>query len=171
MRCLHCGAFITKKKAVPLSDGEICQKCFQSFGYRETEYPFVKHIKYDEIKKGKEALQKEATVKSTVGSISVRIKSASERPDVNATAAEVEVFEILCEMTGRDMRLTRTSDNYVQAQLGTWSFARFKFTPNAAWIAFPPLNSRKKNPLDTPDDVRELGRKVDAALVVVEENS
>lgn len=186
MRCIKCNKFLgLAAQGAPLKDKEwICNRCLEELGFNKKEdAPVLKLCTYDLIKDGKEAYQKRQNAaladfykqnikQAAKESITVKISSGSERPDVDATEQEFEIFEILQEMVAPvELELKRTADDYVVAKIGTWYFARFKFTDRTAWISFPPLNPKNKNELDDPEDVRDLARKVDAALVVVEENS
>lgn len=185
MRCLKCNKFLgLAAQGVPLMDKDwICNGCFEALGFdKKADRPLGKLLTYDLIKDGKEAYQKRQaellaeTYKENIkqaarDSLYVRVRSASERPEVDATEEEFEIFEILQEMASpHELELKRTSDSYVVATIGAWHFARFKFSDRTAWISFPPL-SKNKNELDEPEDVRDLERKIDAALVVIEENS
>jgi len=184
MICLHCEkSFLMKKAGVPCRDGWICNKCFEALGFDPSNRERHKYTKYEDLKNGREYYeahmwddtikrQKEDIKQAALDSLYVRTGSGSERPDVDATEDELKVFEILQDMVSPyELKFKRTSDSYVVATLGTWHFARFKFSDRTAWISFPPLNGKKKNELDEPEDVRDLARKIDAALVVIEENS
>ena len=75
-----------------------------------------------------------------------------------ATETEIEIFEILKDLTYSDeLRLVRKSDNYVSAVLGDWDLARFKYTPRAKWIMFPVVEvGSKKHKIEHPGDVRSF---------------
>jgi hypothetical protein len=74
-----------------------------------------------------------------------------------ATEDELEIFDHLCQMSGRDdIRLVRKSDNYVTAVIKDWDLARFKYTPRAKWIMFPVMErGSEKHRIDSPSDVED----------------
>ena len=83
-----------------------------------------------------------------------------------ATEDELEIFEIIKEMTGRDdVELVRKSDNYVSAILGDWDLARFKYTPRAKWVMFPCVElGSTKHRIESPDDVRDFTDELEMSL-------
>lgn len=181
MICLHCDKnFLMKKAGVPCRDGWICNKCFEALGFDPSDRDGYKYTNYEELKNGREYYmahlwddtierKKEEIKQAALDSVYVRVKSASERPDVDATDEEIEVFEILQEMVfPHELTLKRTSDSYVVASIGMQQIARIKYSDRAAWITFPML-SKNKNDLHDPEDVRDLARKVDASIVIYEE--
>lgn len=82
-----------------------------------------------------------------------------------ATEDELEIFEILQELTGSpDLRLVRKSDNYVSAVVGEWDLARFKYSPRAKWIMFPIMErGNTKNRIEKAEDVRGYSDKIAAS--------
>ena len=76
--------------------------------------------------------------------------------EIDATAEEIEIFEILLRITGaNDLRLTRKSDNYVSAVIGSWDVARFKYTPRTKWIMFPPVEiGSTKRRITSTDEIK-----------------
>ena len=86
-----------------------------------------------------------------------------------ATEGELEIFEALRSVTGRDdLELVRKSDNYVSAVIGDWDLARFKYTPRAKWIQFPTEAKPPKHKLDSPADVADLSDMVLSSLELIE---
>ena len=83
-----------------------------------------------------------------------------------ATENELEIFQVLIEMTGRDdLALVRKSNNYVSACLGEWDLARFKYTPRAKWIQFPIMEiSSVKHAIGSAEDVRQFTDEIKMSL-------
>ena len=89
--------------------------------------------------------------------------------DVNATAEEIKIFELLKESTGRNLSLVRRSDSYVTAALGEWDFARFKFTTRAKWIAFPTAEvGPPKHKITNPDEAVSFTDLIAESLAIIE---
>lgn len=101
-----------------------------------------------------------------------KIANYGQDRDVNAEPEELEIFEILVEMSClEDLALVRRSDNYVTAATGVADLARFKFTSRAKWINFPLIErGSAKHRFDAPEDVRvfsnEIIKSVEAAAKV-----
>lgn len=182
MRCEKCNKFLGLQiQGLQIKDCWVCNGCLEKLGFNKKEdAPVLKACTYDLIKDGKEAYQerqkammaelfKEDIKQAAIDSVSVRVKYGSERPDVDATDEELQVFEILQEMVSpHELELKRTADSYVVAMIGTQQIARIKYSDRTAWITFPML-SKNKNELYDPEDVRDLERKVDASIVIYEE--
>ena len=91
----------------------------------------------------------------------IRFAHYGEEREVDATDKELEIFELLKDLSGRELRLTRKSDSYVTATLGEWDLARFKFTDRAKWIMFPVIErGSTKNRIVRPEDVRGFSDKI-----------
>lgn len=103
----------------------------------------------------------------------IKFANYGQERDLEATAEEMEVFEILQEMVApHELRFVRKSDNYVSAKLGDWDLARFKYTDRTAWIFFPTLEQqRDKHRLDSPEDIRDLAETVRNNLAHIEKYS
>lgn len=88
----------------------------------------------------------------------IKISDFGQERERIATESELEIFEIIKEITGRDdLRLVRKSNDYVSALLGEWDLARFKYTPRAKWIVFPVIDlGSSKRRINAPEDVREF---------------
>ena len=87
----------------------------------------------------------------------IKFANYGQQRDLNATAQEIEIFEIIKEMAApADLELLRKSKDYVTAALGEWDLVRIKYTDRAKWIAFPTVESgSKKHRITTPTDVKE----------------
>lgn len=70
-----------------------------------------------------------------------------------ATEGELAIYNKLIEMSGRDLKLIRRSDDYVTAVLGEWDIARFKYSPRAKWVMFPCVPKAPKNYISSPEEV------------------
>lgn len=83
-----------------------------------------------------------------------------------ATESELEIFEVIKTVTGRDdLQLVRKSDDYVTALLGDWDLARFKYTPRAKWIVLPVIEAgSKKHRFESPGDVAEYAEQLKASV-------
>lgn len=78
-----------------------------------------------------------------------------------ATESEVEIFELLQQMAGVELRLVRVSDNYVTAKYGEWDLARIKYTNKAKWVFFPIFETQKeRHVIKAPEDVAEFAELV-----------
>lgn len=88
----------------------------------------------------------------------IKLNDYGQERERIATESELEIFEIIKEITGRDdLRLVRKSNDYVSALLGEWDLARFKYTPRAKWIVFPVIDlGSSKRRINAPEDVREF---------------
>lgn len=99
----------------------------------------------------------------------VRFSHYGEERDVNATDGELQMFEIVAELSGREPRLTRKSDSYVTAVLGEWDLARFKYSSRAKWIMFPVFErGGTKNRISCPEDVRGFADKIVESVAHIE---
>lgn len=84
-----------------------------------------------------------------------------ELRDVNANNEEVQIFNILLDMS-EHLEIVRVSDNYLTARLGEWDVARFKFTQRAKWIYFPIFEKQsERHKIETPEDVRNYAELVE----------
>lgn len=175
MKCTHCGKFLFKKNAIQIADGDLCPNCFKSFGYDQSEAYYVTYIKYDDIKRGKEALRAESkqAMAAEYAKTLIKFPKYGQERDIEATPEESQIFEILQEMTApKEIRLVRVSDNYVSAKLGDWDLARFKYTDRTAWIFFPTLEKQKeKHQISDPEDVRSFSEIVRKSLEHIEKYS
>lgn len=83
-----------------------------------------------------------------------------------ATETELEIFEIIKSVTGRDdLQLVRKSPDYVTALLGEWDLARFKYTTRAKWIVLPVIEAgSKKHRFNTPGDVAAFADQLKASV-------
>lgn len=83
-----------------------------------------------------------------------------------ATETELEIFEIIKSVTGRDdLQLVRKSPDYVTALLGDWDLARFKYTTRAKWIVLPVIEAgSKKHRFDSPGDVAAFADQLKASV-------
>ena len=83
-----------------------------------------------------------------------------------ATETELEIFEIIKSVTGRDdLQLVRKSPDYVTALLGEWDLARFKYTTRAKWIVLPVIEAgSKKHRFNTPGDVAVFADQLKASV-------
>lgn len=92
--------------------------------------------------------------------------------DVDATPEELEIYELLKEITGADdLDLVRKSDSYVTAVVDEFDVARFKYTNRAKWINFPPLEiGSTKNRIKAVDDIRDFEEKAKQAVEHAREN-
>lgn len=83
-----------------------------------------------------------------------------------ATESELEIFEVIKNVTGRDdLQLVRKSDEYVTALLGDWDLARFKYTTRAKWIVLPVIEAgSKKHRFDAPGDVAAFADQLKASV-------
>lgn len=83
-----------------------------------------------------------------------------------ATETELEIFEIIKSVTGRDdLQLVRKSPDYVTALLGDWDLARFKYTTRAKWIVLPVIEAgSKKHRFNTPGDVAAFADQLKASV-------
>ena len=90
-----------------------------------------------------------------------------------ATESEIEIFDILQEMTGRDdLRLVRKSDAYVSAVIGEWDLARFKYTPRAKWIVLPTAEiGAVKHRINSPADVKDYADMIAESLEIINKYS
>lgn len=86
-----------------------------------------------------------------------------------ATETEIQMFDILKEMTGADdLELVRKSDNYVSAVIGDWDLARFKYTNRAKWISFPLTeHGTEKLRIDAPEDIRRFAILAENSLATI----
>ena len=103
----------------------------------------------------------------------IKFANYGQERDAKATDQEIEIFEILRAMSGReDLRLTRKSDNYVTAALGEWDLARFKYTARAKWISFPVKQlGSEKNRISVPEDVRDFADLVAESIAHIDKYS
>lgn len=177
MKCLKCGAFmLSARRGVPLRDGAICNKCCEALGFDiEADKEHLSWCHYDEIKNGRDAYieKRKAEIReAAIQSVSVQFAHYGERRDLNATDEEKTIFEILQEMSPKELEFCRVSENYVTAKLGEWDVARFKYTDRARWIKFPTVESSKeKHLLESPDDVRDFDELVKTTLAHIEKYS
>lgn len=83
-----------------------------------------------------------------------------------ATETELEIFEIIKSVTGRDdLQLVRKSPDYVTALLGDWDLARFKYTTRARWIVLPVIEAgSKKHRFNSPGDVAAFADQLKASV-------
>ena len=83
-----------------------------------------------------------------------------------ATETELEIFEIIKSVTGRDdLQLVRKSPDYVTALLGEWDLARFKYTTRAKWIVLPVIDAgSKKHRFNSPGDVAAFADQLKASV-------
>lgn len=83
-----------------------------------------------------------------------------------ATETELEIFEIIKSVTGRDdLQLVRKSPDYVTALLGDWDLARFKYTTRAKWIVLPVIEAgSKKHRFNSPGDVAAFADQLKASV-------
>lgn len=83
-----------------------------------------------------------------------------------ATESELEIFEVIKNVTGRDdLQLVRKSDEYVTALLGDWDLARFKYTTRAKWIVLPVIEAgSKKHRFNSPGDVAAFADQLKASV-------
>lgn len=83
-----------------------------------------------------------------------------------ATETELEIFEIIKSVTGRDdLQLVRKSPDYVTALLGDWDLARFKYTTRAKWIVLPVIEAgSKKHRFNSPGDVADFADQLKASV-------
>lgn len=99
----------------------------------------------------------------------IKFADYGQMRDVNATAEEIRIFELIREATGRDIELVRKSDSYVTAVLGDWDLARFKFTQRAKWVSFPAVEAgTPKHKITRPDDVVSFADLIAESLSVID---
>lgn len=85
----------------------------------------------------------------------IKFANYGQKREVNATDGELEIFELLRNVSGLDLELVRNSDSYVTAKAGTRDFARFKFTPRAKWILFPLMEfGSTKHRIGSPQEIK-----------------
>ena len=103
----------------------------------------------------------------------IKISDFGQERERIATESELEIFEIIKEITGRDdLRLVRKSNDYVSALLGEWDLARFKYTPRAKWIMFPVIDlGSSKRRINAPEDVREFEEDLNTSITHIEKYS
>ena len=98
--------------------------------------------------------------------MNVKISDYGQERERIATESELEIFEIVKEISNRDdLRLVRKSNNYVSAILRGWDLARFKYSPRAKWINFPVIDvGSVKRRIETPEDVRAYIKEIKDSL-------
>jgi len=103
----------------------------------------------------------------------IKFANYGEKRERIATESELEIYVLLCNMTGRDdFDLVRKSDNYVSMVLGDWDIARIKFTPRAKWVLFPIVESASsKHKITAPTDVSEFADLLADSIAHVEKYS
>lgn len=85
----------------------------------------------------------------------IKFANYGQQREINATDGELEIFELLRDVSGLDLELVRMSDSYVTAKIGVIDFARFKFTPRAKWILFPLMElGSAKHRIGSPQEVK-----------------
>lgn len=105
--------------------------------------------------------------------MSVTFTNYGQERERIATETELEIFEILTSLSGReDLQLVRKSDYYVSAVVGDWDLARFKYTPRAKWIMFPVVQpGSAKNKISSPEDVRSFADLLAESLAHIDKYS
>ena len=99
----------------------------------------------------------------------IRFANYGQERDVDATDEELKIFEILKDVTGRDLRLVRKSDSYVTAVLGEWDLARFKFTQRAKWVSFPTVEvGPPKHKITYPEEGASFADLIAESLAVID---
>lgn len=99
----------------------------------------------------------------------IKFADYGQMRDVNATAEEIRIFELIREATGRDIELTRRSDSYVTAVLGEWDLARFKYTQRARWVSFPAVEAgAPKHKITTPEEAVSFADLIAESLAVID---
>ena len=161
-KCLRCGAKIALR-AVALSDGYVCYKCFEELGFDKSDRKTHTMTAYDEIKDGKSVyitnlIDKYSgeNSKDVASKIGFRLAHYGEERDVNETDEESEIFELIRSMVSNpeQLDLVRVSDDYLTIKVGEWDLARIKYTERAKWIIFPIVEAKaNKHYIEDPEDV------------------
>lgn len=99
----------------------------------------------------------------------IKFADYGQMRDVNATAEEIRIFELLKETTGRELELVRRSDSYVTAVLGEWDLTRFKYTQRAKWVSFPAVEAgAPKHKITTPEEAVSFADLMAESLAVID---
>lgn len=86
----------------------------------------------------------------------------------NATEGELQIFDIIKEMTGLDLSMVNKSDQYQTILFGESDLVRVKYTPRAKWIMFPAVErGGTKNRINTAEDVRNYQEALEKSLEVI----
>jgi len=168
-KCIKCGKSTLVKGHVKLADAAICTFCFKGLGFTLSDVAAARSCTYDEIKDGKEIMIKKLEIKhQALKTAAAAINNYGQERERIATEAELEIFEILKEISGEDLQLIRRSDDYVTAALGEWDLARIKYTPRAKWVLFPSMDHKgEKMEISAPDDVYNFADLVENSLAVI----
>lgn len=174
MKCCNCGASLGMfKKYVTLSDGAICLKCFKSLGFDVDKKDEYINAKCREIQSGYGHYIKKQNMKvlDEHDLPTFTFAHYGEERDVDATADEVQMFGIICDMfksKGYDpeqLRLVRKSKDYVAAAIGDDDVARFKATERVMWIVFPTAESGAvKHRMESVTEVYDYSTILDAQI-------
>lgn len=98
----------------------------------------------------------------------IKFANYGQRREINATDGELEIFELLRDVSGLDLELVRMSDNYVTAKAGVCDFARFKFTPRAKWILFPLMElGSTKHRIGSPQEIKGFTDLISGSIEAV----
>lgn len=173
-KCKRCGNVI-KLRAVTLSDGYVCYKCFEELGFQPSDRKYHTHTSYDEIKCGKSAyienlIETESAkdAKRVAEQLGFRIAHYGDEREIDATDEELEIFDTIKGMIvypSDQLRLVRKSDNYVTVMFGDWDLARFKYTDRAKWIAFPVVEKgTTKHYIEDPAEASDFADMVTSSL-------
>lgn len=171
-KCIRCGAngMGVLHYAIKLKDGnQICFKCYKELGrdpWKDAR-TVGRMYTYEEIKDGFDAMyerqRKEEIVQAVMDSVSIRIVGGSQDRDLDATADELKVYDIIRSILDRSgldtdpVQLIRKSDSYLSVVMesagdyGLMDLARIKYTDRAKWIRICPQFD--KIPLMSTDDV------------------
>ena len=87
--------------------------------------------------------------------------------DLKATESELQIFDKLKALSGKDLKLVRKSDNYLTAELDGIDLVRFKYTDRARWIQFPYAGNAKKAHIESPEEMIEFEDAIKAAVDIV----
>lgn len=176
-KCIRCGgSFLTHRK-IKIKDAEICSKCFRELGFEKRDELTASLYSFDAIKDGRQAYYRNKTIDSmkeeALSVPLVQFASYGQKRDRNATEHELEMFEVLRELSNaEDLELIRRSDQYVTAAIGDYDLARIKFSPRAKWIMFPYIESKQqKHYIEDPEDVRNFADSVEKSLAVIRKYS
>lgn len=164
MKCIRCKKLMFD--SVKLADGKLCMKCFRDLGFDKVMRSAFETVPFEQIKNGAEAYFEYCRNRDKRFEEDVEDDEQDEPSfgfadygsdrELNATAEEVKIHHIICQLTkAEDLDFVRRSNNYVSVAIGQTDVARFKFTERAKWIQLPYVLGDKVK-ITEPGDIREL---------------
>lgn len=100
--------------------------------------------------------------------MNIQFSNYGQERDLNCTEEEFAIYDTISQaFPGKDLRLTRVSDNYVTIKLGDWDIVRLKYTDRAKWLMFPSVERKQqKHKIESVDECTDYSDQIRKSIEI-----